>query len=189
MPFLVRYEESRVGVSTMRNNVGALTIYLKAVGRSSLLLLFLWPPFLAIWAALDHWGWGSVVWFGILSLVGLFFAYRIFGPAARDVWRDVFSGRTSLSGRVVRKAITEHSGGSAGPYTYFPSKDYHIIISGRKFDVSKKIHDWLSLDDEVVVHYWPHSETVARVDRVVRQDLSEKSMRKHDVHRDTVLWK
>ncbi len=154
----------------MRNNVGALNIYLKAVGRSSLLLLFLWPPFLAIWAALDHWGWGSVVWFGILSLVGLFFAYRIFGPAARDVWRDVFSRRTSLSGRLVRKTITEHSGGSAGPYTYFPSKDYHIIISGpiisdRKFDVSKKIYDWLSLGDEVVIHYWPYSETVVKVEK------------------------
>ena len=144
----------------IRNSLGVLNIYFKALWMP--ILFFILPLGLAIlitWTALSNKEWGFLafaifMWLGTGLLLYSFWDYIV------DVWRDAFGGKTAMGGRVSRKWVIEHS--SHGSTT----KEYQIALNDHSFEVSKKIYNWLSEGNEVVVHYWPRSETVAKVEKL-----------------------
>lgn len=157
-------------IRQMRNSLGVLNIYFKAIWMP--LLFFLLPLGVAIfatWAALFWNGW-IAVGFAIFLWLCAGFLIWVLEEQVRDVWRDAFGKRTTLRGSVSRKWVTERTERS----TTF--KDYEIAVSYQSFEVSKKIYNWLAKGDTVVVHYWPRSKTVARIEKVSVQDLSTPSL-------------
>ncbi len=143
----------------MRNSLGVLNIYFKALWMPLLFILLpLGAAIATTWAALFHNGWGLLAFAIFLWLGGGFLAWAL-SDQVRDVWRDAFGKRTTLRGRVSRKWVTERKEQGA---TF---KDYEIAVNSHSFEVSKKIYNWLAKGDAVVVHYWPQSETVAKVEK------------------------
>ena len=84
-----------------------------------------------------------------------------------DYLRDIKDGHVELNGSVIRKWVREE------PYSsqYGGGVDrYHKIqVKGksgdvRDFDVPEKFYDRLREGDEVVVTYWPRTNTLAGID-------------------------
>ena len=78
--------------------------------------------------------------------------------------RDICRGQTTLTGRIDSKWITQETSGSR-PERVTITK-FHFDVNGYEFTASRRIHDWLSQGDEIVVHYWRHSKAVAKVEKL-----------------------
>ncbi len=147
----------------MRNYFGVLNIFLKAILWSYValfLLGFSLPFYFGAFVA----GW----WFLIvpaLLINGLFVAIAT-RVGVWGIFRDVFTRRTKLEGRVSRKWIKQTYTQPSSDYPGGTTRDYHIVVEGEEFTVSRRIYSWLSQGHEVVVHHWPHSKTVSRVDKI-----------------------
>lgn len=144
----------------MRNSRGVLNIYWKALWMP---LLFIVLP-LATGIVLTYFGssereWGLLA-LGVFMLLGGGFWAWASSEEVWHVWTDTFSRQTTMRGSISRKWVTEHSshGGTL--------KEYQIGVDHHSFEVSKKIYNWLSHGDTVVIHYWPRSETVAKVEKL-----------------------
>ncbi len=154
----------------MRNGLGVLNIYLKLFWWSVLSILILGAAIALTWATIAM---DSPRWFVIMPIMlwlvvsAVVFAYW---DTVRDVWRDMLSGHTTRKGRVVRKRVEKEVKGYE--HAVIETK-YYIAVGVRWFRVSKKIHNWLSEGDTVVIHYWPRSETVARVEMMSRGSLTK----------------
>ena len=143
----------------MRNSLGVLNIYFKALGWS---LFALWlgggALFLSIWFTFHENIWWAVI-IGLLFFCGfLYMLVKYIG--LWNIWQDVFSRRAKLMGRVSAKWVTAKS---EQGYAF---TDYYIAVNDRSFTVSRRLYGWLSQGDDVVVDYWPHSRTVAWVEKL-----------------------
>lgn len=158
----------------MRNGLGILHVYFRAIPYLYLLLFCMAFPFLIAMGISG--GNLSIAAFVALLFLGVLFYFT----RRRKFWtifRDVFSRRTKVMGRVSRIS----SKTTDGMYT---TTEHFITVRGEAFPVFGKICDWLFKGDEVVVYYWPHSRTVAWVEKVdvagVREivgDVDDRLMR------------
>ncbi len=143
----------------MRNSFGGLNIYQKALWWSLLYIFLPGGAILITWYALfeNPGAWIHAIYLWLLCGFGVWALRHRFW----DTWRDAFARRTTtLKGNVGRKWVTERTEQGA------TLKDYEIAVNHRSFEVSKKIYNWLSEGDEVVVHYWPRTETVSKVEKI-----------------------
>lgn len=143
-------------IHQMRNGLGILHVYFRAIPYLFLLLFGMALPFL-IAMGISGGNLSISVFVALLFLGVLFYFTR-----RRKFWtifRDVFSRRTTVTGRVSRTWVKTTSG-------MYTTTEHFINIRGEVFPVSGKICDWLFKGDEVVVCYWPHSKTVAWVEKV-----------------------
>lgn len=158
-------------IHQMRNGLGVLLIYIKVIWWSLLFILIFAVDIAATWASFTW-----ELWLLLLTIplwvITLLAVWAYWDDTISPVWRDVFGGCTILEGRVTGKRVSKETiSGYAGPYAgsiHISETKYHIGVGHRRFRVSKKIHNWFSEGDTVVIHYWPHSETVARVEMMSR---------------------
>ena len=68
-------------------------------------------------------------------------------------------GQTKMIGTVNDKHTDHEYAQGAGWLTY------HITVEGVFFQVSEGIYNWLSIDDEVSISYWPYTRRLIRVDK------------------------
>lgn len=156
-------------IRRMRNGLGVLHIYFKALLYSYLLLFVL--VFVAVIAGVSSSIIGQasppeegVWWFPIIAVFVALLSYGLLFYFTRrrkfgTIFRDVFNKPTKLTGQV----SSTWSKTTSGLYT---TTEHFITVRGESFPVFSKIHDWLSQGDEVVVHYWPRSKTVSKVERL-----------------------
>ncbi|MBA7482141.1 hypothetical protein ES707_17623 [subsurface metagenome] len=148
----------------MINGLGILNIYLKALWSAFLLILV--PLGLAVlitWTALFDKDWDIVIFASILWPA--LCVWLVFGGAwPWDIWKDIFIGRTTVEGQVTGFG-SETTTSQDGTW-----KEYYIYVKHNSrrstFRLSKGIHNWLTKGDTVAVHYWPHSGTVASVEKL-----------------------
>ena len=167
------------GDFSMRNYLGDLNLYPK------LLLVLLLGPFVALLLVFEL---GFEFGLALLSVpIRLIFRGR---PGFKDqlrkrfaksgplmLWhqgtatiRDLGKKKRRTMGTVGRKwsdregiALVPHiaSFGNDGP-------EYHrITVDGQTFMISESVYHWVSSGDHVVVHYWPESKIVSRVEKVI----------------------
>jgi len=150
--------------SQMRNSFGPSKIYLKAILFTFLGIFMPVGALVATWFAWHFWeGWER---YCMVAFLVAFAGLGLWGAVTElpRHWRDAFGGTTTLTGHVTRKWFTEKSG-AAGYGQTARWKEFHIAVNDQSFGVSRRIHDWLSQGDEVVVHYWPRTEHVAKVEK------------------------
>lgn len=81
-----------------------------------------------------------------------------------QVWRDVFSRRTTMKDRVNEHWVKNiKTPGFEGEYG--SNKYYGVTVDDQPFNVSERIYNWLCEGDIIVVHYWPHSKRVTRIEK------------------------
>jgi hypothetical protein len=151
-------------VSHMRNRMGLLNIYWKALWMTVLIIVLpLGAASAATWGGLSTGEWG-LLGFAIFLWLLAGFVIWLFRDEFWDVWRDAVGGRASVSGSVSRKWVDKTTLYHRGIRD--TSKDYSIGVKRHDFKVSRRIYLWLSQGDEVVVHYWLRTETVSKVERL-----------------------
>ena len=155
----------------MRNGLGALNIWINALGWS------LVAPVVLFWGVRFVIIAGSPV-----SILGLLGGLLILGGLAilwffvTTSWLDLLNKRIAVAGRIYRKwTVTTPSYSSQviassalrPGYRTVPStiSTYHIAIQEQEFEVSERIYNWLAEGDDVLVSYWPRSKVVSRVDK------------------------
>ncbi len=152
MSFIIRsvsklQEKRRVKyprIRQMRNYSGGANIYLKALGWSLFALFFASAlGFSMMVIGLQFSLWWLVV--GLLIFGGLFYLIGRWRGLWK-IWRDLYT-------------VAAEGGTTTAWKTGFDVED-------ESFKVDEEISDWLQTGDEVVVHYWPHSKTVARVEKL-----------------------
>ena len=84
--------------ATMRNHLGVVNIYLLTFARSSLLL-----GGLVFGGGMAWFGVSSAKWWAALGFLIVGVLLLLMGPRVWGLWRDVFSQRTALVGRVSRR--------------------------------------------------------------------------------------
>jgi len=144
----------------MRNGLGALHIYFRAMLYSYLLFFVLVGAVIvaAIIASVTGQNYALIVVFLAVVFYG---ALYYFTRHAKfwGIYRDVFSGRTKISGHVSRKWVrTSHN--------MYTTRQHWIKVNGKSFEVFGKVHEQIREGDEVTISYWPRSETVASVERL-----------------------
>lgn len=162
-------EENARRIRYMRNGLGALHIYFRAMLYSYLLFFVLLgayvvtlliasvtgqldPPQEGIW-----WFPFIAVFLAVVSYAALYYFTR--RAKFWGVYRDVFSRRTKISGHVSRKWVrTSHN--------VYTTRQHCIKVNGKSFEVFGKVHEQVRIGDEVTISYWPRSETVASVERL-----------------------
>ncbi len=142
----------------MRNYFGGANIYLKTIGWSLFAIFFAVIPFASILIALQEgvW-WASLI--GLLIYGGILYALGHWGGLWK-VWRDVFSGQTTLVGRVRRGWVREFTVGAEGGT--HKAYQFRLNVEGQGFKVDEEFLHWLRKDDEVIVHYYPHKTSSKR---------------------------
>lgn len=145
----------------MRNGLGRLSIYLWLTFWLLFGLGGFGGAYMLIWV-------NGVSWFSVLFSV--FFVGFGLGMLfmCTEYLRDIKDGNVELAGSVIRKWVKEEgwsNQGASGVNRY-----HQILVQGssseaRVFGISKGIHDWLYEGDEVVVTFWPRTETVVRIDK------------------------
>lgn len=167
------YGEKETGkarqIRHMRNGLGPLHIYFKALLYSYLLFFALVFAAVISGVSAGIMGQGSppeegVWWFPIIFFLVALLVFGVLYYSTRrkrfwGVYRDVLSSRTKLSGRVSRKWVTV----THGQYT---TRQHRIEVDGKSFEIFGRIYEQLWRGDEVIVSYWPHSGTVASVERL-----------------------
>ena len=149
----------------MRNKLGSLNIYLEMWWHVWFILLFMAGMIYFIWLVIIPLGWKIWSWaipLTILIYGGLSF---LFFAMARGCVKDIRVGRTKVIGCVNRKWVSHGTGLATGLV-----KDHNISVKGIRFEVSRRIYDWLLEGDEVCVTYWPHTLKVSRIDRVIPEN-------------------
>lgn len=149
----------------MRNGLGVLHIYVRALLYSYILLFcFVLPLGVSVAGILvlleGEVGWPAFIMVILPLLLISFFLHFTRRRGFWKVFRDVFSRRTKVMGRVSMKRTKVTS---APVYT---TTEHFITVEHTSFPVFGKIYDWLWKGDTVVVYYWPHSRTVAWVEKV-----------------------
>lgn len=82
-----------------------------------------------------------------------------------NVLRDLFSRRTQTIGRVTNKLTVKREVETpAGTHSHNVFTG-NITVGQLEFKVKWRVYRWLRYNDEVVVEYWPHSMTVASIER------------------------
>jgi len=150
-------------IREMQNYLGVLNIYILTFLR---IFLFILLPIIGGWCGWSLWSKGGS---GYLVAVILWLASGLLLFCSKEVVpayvRDVFGGRTTLTGSVAGKGVTEETGLVLYGVN-IKRKVFRIRVHGFVFTVSRRLYDWLSEGDEVAIHYWPHSERVSKVERL-----------------------
>ena len=114
----------------------------------------------------EVWGLVGGIIVGVVAFTPWFFAAGRLG--LWHIWRDVFSQRITMTGRVSKHWIETTERVSASGRSMVYPRQHGVTVKDQPFKVSQKIHDWVSKDDEVVISYWPHSKRVATVEMISR---------------------
>ena len=155
-------EENARQIRYMRNGLGALHIYFRAMLYTYLLFFVLLGALMV--AGIIAGVTGQFSWFPFIAVflaVVTFGALYYFTRHAKfwGVYRDVFSRRTKISGHVSRKWVrTSHN--------VYTTRQHCIKVNGKSFEVFGKVHEQIREGNEVTISYWPRSETVASVERL-----------------------
>ena len=161
-------------VYTKRNGLGMFNIYLEAFSIISISILSIISGALLGWVAWSNRVWGYYWGATILWLISffLFFVFLFFLKSkVPNLARDILNGPTTKMGHISVKWATEESTETGSGFKAHVAK-HHIAVNGHRFSVSRRLYDWLSKDDEVVVHYWSRSDfliewlTVARIEKL-----------------------
>lgn len=155
-------------IRQMRDSFGPSKIYLTAILFTFLLIFMPLGMLLGAWFFWQQGGWEGYFCVAMLVPFAGFLLYHGVREVPRH-WRDAFSGTTILRGRVSRKWITEETvvtGGYGGATAKTTVKHFRLAVNSHEFPVSRRLYDWLSMRDEVVVHYWARTKTVSKVMRL-----------------------
>lgn len=155
--------------TSMRNSFGFLNIHTGLLRSGFLAFFWLAMAVVIIWQVIINtteskvWVWAIPL--AVVILGGITFLVFLL---VRDHIKDIRMGQTKAVGRVRRKWDKKEGGSSYGPGTTYSyvTITYYIAVNGETFEVSKKVYDWLRPDEEVCITYWPHTNTVSRVDKI-----------------------
>ena len=150
--------------TSMRNSFGSLNIYRDLLFFSLAFCVFVAASILVPWFAILPQGWKIWSWAIPLAVVGFGGVAFLLFMVVKDHIKDIRAGKTKAVGTVSRKWDKKESGSSDG--ASYVTITYYIAVNGETFEVSKKVYDWLRTDEEVCITYWPHTNTVGRVDKI-----------------------
>ncbi len=152
-PGMETYREIQERFNGLGGNLWVAPLFL-AISLGGGYVLWYW------WLSVEKW-FDYLVW-GLMVL-GIGFC-AIFGTwSLARIMMDIRSGQTTLTGRVNRKWDTTASSQESR------WKSFNIDVNGHVFDVSQRLFNWLSQDDELVVHYWPRTNKIAKVEKNISE--------------------
>ena len=105
-------------------------------------------------------------WVGLaFALLGSWLIWKSIGHRS-DVKADRRSGTAELSGTVSERH--EQTTESYGEYGSASTTSHYIRVRNRKFGISQALYHWIGRGDEVVVSFYPRTQTLVEVTRTKR---------------------